>query len=51
MKQLMRAGLHKEQRPTMELSARMFRDLQQSEDLKEGGRAYLEKRAPKWQGK
>jgi len=51
MKQLMRAGLNKEQRPTMELSARMFRDLQQSEDLKEGVRAYLEKRAPKWQGK
>ena len=51
MKRLMREGLMREQRPTMELSARMFRTLQTSEDLKEGVRAYLEKRPPRWQGK
>jgi enoyl-CoA hydratase/carnithine racemase len=51
MKRLMREAQNKEQRPAMELSARMFRELQQSEDLKEGVRAYLEKRAPQWQGR
>jgi enoyl-CoA hydratase/carnithine racemase len=51
MKRLMREGLNREQRPTMELSARMFRQLQTSDDLKEGVRAFLEKRAPRWQGR
>jgi len=36
MKRLMKAGLNKEHRSTMELSARTFRELQQSEDLKRG---------------
>ena len=47
---LSREGLNREQRPTMELSARMFRQLQTSEDLKEGVRAWREKRAPRFDG-
>lgn len=51
MKRLMREGMTREQRPTMESSARLFRSLQDTEDLKEGVRAWIEKRAPRWQGK
>ena len=51
MKRLMREGMSREQRPTMESSARLFRELQATEDLKEGVRAWLEKRSPQWQGK
>jgi enoyl-CoA hydratase/carnithine racemase len=51
MKRLMRDGLNREQRPSMEFSARLFRELQQSEDLKEGVRAWIEKRPPNWQGR
>lgn len=51
MKRLMREGMSREQRPTMESSARLFRSLQDTDDLKEGVRAWLEKRAPQWQGK
>jgi enoyl-CoA hydratase/carnithine racemase len=51
MKRLMREGMSREQRPTMESSARLFRSLQDTDDLKEGVRAWLEKRSPQWQGK
>lgn len=51
MKRLMREGLTREQRPTMESSAKLFRTLQDSEDLKEGVRAWREKRAPRFEGK
>jgi enoyl-CoA hydratase/carnithine racemase len=51
MKRLMRDGLTREQRPSMEFSARLFRTLQQSEDLKEGVRAWKEKRPPQWTGR
>jgi len=51
MKRLMREGLTREQRPTMESSARLFRQLQDTDDLKEGVRAWKEKRTPRFQGK
>lgn len=51
MKRLMREGTTREQRPTLESSARLFRLLQDSEDLQEGLRAFAEKRKPRWQAR
>jgi enoyl-CoA hydratase len=50
-KRVIRSGVEQGEDDLFALQARLGAELRQSEDYREGPRAFLEKRAPRWQGR